>query len=250
MRILLTNDDGIDSSGLQELRKALEHRHEVWTFAPNGERSGTSHSISLKEAVRVRKEGERSFSCSGSPADCVLFSFLGAIPIRPDLVISGINKGPNIGTDIIYSGTAAAAREAALRGLPGIAISLATKTPPFRFQPATDFVLENLELLVTLWSPEHFININVPVTLNGGSEVEITHPSRRFYKDNLIHFNAPDGDVYYFLDGAKPDADGERNSDWRVLSRGNISVTPVYLHPIDHNEEIAYQSAKFVMPAL
>lgn len=134
MKILLTNDDGIKSLGLRALQDVLGGEHEVWTVAPDRERSGSSHCISIKNPVRFHQVEERQFACGGTPADCVLFSCLGALPERPDLVISGINLGPNIGTDIIYSGTAAAARQAALMDIPAVAISQATFTAPFYFE--------------------------------------------------------------------------------------------------------------------
>lgn len=250
MKILLTNDDGIESPGLAAVKDALQEKHEVWVFAPEGERSGMSHSISVSEAVKVRKQGKRAYSCSGSPADCVLFSLLGALPIIPDVIVSGMNIGANLGTDIIYSGTAAAAREAALKGKPGIAISLAERTPPLDFRTGAQFLYDNLELLFSLWTAEHFININIP---NGGkapARIEITHPSTRIYKDRLVHYTAPDGDIYYFLDGSNPEADGEAGSDWHAVSAGNISITPVFLHPIHHQESYAYKHATFKVPRI
>lgn len=252
MTILLTNDDGIDSPGLRVVKEKLGTKHDVWVFAPDGERSGTSHSITLKDAVRVVRKGEKEFACSGTPADCVMFSLLGALPIVPDIVISGINIGANLGTDIIYSGTAAAAREAAFNGKPGIAISLASKTSPLHLDFAAHFLDTNLDLLTTLWSPEHFININVPNLKSGGDNplIEITHPSRRIYQDRAVHFEAPDGASYYFLEGMNTHADYEKKTDWHAVSKDNISVSPVYLHPINHKEDMAYHSATFKVPAL
>src|SRR6056297_1174246 len=105
MNILITNDDGLGSPGLERLVEEYRDKHEIWVVAPDGERSGSSHAITLKGAVRFQQFEERIFSCSGTPVDCVLMSVLGAIPEKPDLVLSGINLGPNIGTDILYSGT-------------------------------------------------------------------------------------------------------------------------------------------------
>ena len=110
MRILLTNDDGIGAAGLAALEAAFGSRHEVWVVAPDGERSGTSHAIHLQGPVRIRHEGERRFSCSGTPADCVFLGLRGDFLPSIDAVLSGINHGPNLGTDVVYSGTCAAAR--------------------------------------------------------------------------------------------------------------------------------------------
>jgi len=130
MNILITNDDGIESEGLKTLARVLSRDHRIMIVAPDGERSGKSHSISLGEPVRMRRMGENALACGGTPADCVLFSILGAVPEKPDIVVSGINRGPNLGTDIIYSGTAAAARQAALMGYAAVAVSVTSFSPP------------------------------------------------------------------------------------------------------------------------
>ncbi|TFG60697.1 MAG: 5'/3'-nucleotidase SurE, partial [Spirochaetales bacterium] len=106
MKILLTNDDGIQSPGLGALEDRLSSDHEIWVLAPDNERSGSSHAITLKGAVRMRNLSPRHISCNGTPADCVLYGLLGVLPERPDIVLSGINIGHNLGTDIVYSGTA------------------------------------------------------------------------------------------------------------------------------------------------
>ncbi len=245
MKILLTNDDGIQSPGLAALRDALSERHEVWVMAPDSEKSGTSHAITLKGAIRVRRMGEREFSCGGTPADCVLLACIGAVPIRPEMVVSGINLGPNLGTDIIYSGTAAAARQAAIMGYSAVAVSVAGRRPPFLFGAAAAYVAGNIERFRELWTPEHFLNINVPSSDQEGLEVEITHPSRRIYKDSLASFEAPDGDFYYFLNGSLIEEQIDQGSDWDAVSRGKISVTPVHLQPIRHAEYESYHDALF-----
>ena len=244
MKILLTNDDGIESLGLKALEERLKADHEIWVVAPDTERSGTSHGITLKDAVKMKAAGENRYSLDGTPADCVLYSFLGAIPAKPDIVVSGINLGPNLGTDIIYSGTVAAAREAALKSIPGIAVSLDAKGPPYHFELAAEFIARNLELLAGLWHPDHFININVPNTGDLSTGYCITHPSRRLYKDGLERFESPGGDIYLFLKGAMPHAEPEENSDWEAVTGGRISVSPVYLHPINHEYDEAYHEVR------
>lgn len=245
MKILLTNDDGIESNGLKRLREALEPSHEVWTFAPDGERSGRSHSITLKGAIRVRQTDERLFSCGGSPADCVLLAFHGALPVVPDLVLSGINLGPNLGTDIIYSGTAAAARQAALMGHAGVAVSLASAGKPHHLDGAVAFAAANVERFRSLWTPDHFLNINVPNVPGSGFPFRVTHPSRRIYNDRLVSFAAPDGEMYYFLEGDLAEASLEEGSDWDAVQRGQISVSPIYLHPLNPHEKEQYNAVEF-----
>ncbi len=245
MRILISNDDGIESPGLLALVQELENEHEVWVTAPDRERSGMSHSITLRDPVRFRQVDTRRFACDGTPADTVLYALLGAIPMQPDIIISGINRGPNLGTDIIYSGTAAAARQGALVGLPSIAVSVAPLKPPFPFEKAARFVRNNIELLLELWSSDHFININFPPPSVQVNDVAITHPSRRIYSDKAESFQSPNGDIYYFLTGDSIHAEEEEGSDWNAVQAGKISISPVYLHPMNHEVIHTYQEAQF-----
>jgi 5'/3'-nucleotidase SurE len=162
MRILLTNDDSISSGGIKALIRALSPAHEVWVVAPENEKSGGSHSITIHDSLRVREVGERLFSCRGTPADCVLISLLGFVPAKVDLVLSGINHGPNLGTDILFSGTAAGARQGALMGVPSVALSMAIATAPHDFTAAAEFALRNLEIFREMGTDDHFMNVNVP----------------------------------------------------------------------------------------
>ena len=236
MRVLITNDDGVRSRGLAILREALRQEHDLWIVAPHVERSGTSHAITLRGAVKLRQLEDQVYSCDGTPADCVLYANLGAIPIRPDIVVSGINHGPNIGTDIIYSGTVGAARQAALMGYPAIAVSVVDTSTTKGFEFAANFVRENLEQMRLLWSTEHFWNINIPGKDGHDGEVSITFPAKRRYNDRLVQFGVPNGDRYLFLDGEPSDANLEPGSDWEAVVRRRVSVSPIYLHPHNHRE--------------
>ncbi len=243
MRILITNDDGIKSPGLKALKDAFAE-HEVWVVAPDKEQSGQSHSITFRKPVCFEPHGEREFACDGSPADCVMYSSLGAIPVKPDIVVSGINLGANLGTDLIFSGTAAAARQAALMGIPGIAVSVDTFFEPFYFKGLADFVAGNLELITKLWHPDHFININGPNQSTPYSGVKVTSPSRRNYRDSLMRFDAPRGGSYFFLKGDL-DKTTEPGTDADAVANGYISISPVFLHPQNRSEEEAYLKADF-----
>jgi len=240
MTILITNDDGIDSPGLKALEERLTPGHDVWIVAPDVERSGTSHSISLREPVKFKPVRNQAFACGGTPADCVLFPLLGAIPVKPDIILSGINMGPNLGTDIIYSGTAAAARQAALMGYPAVAVSIASYAPPFYFDSGADFIADSIETFVELWRDDHFLNINLPNLEGDSSPVEITHPSKRIYLDSLSSFKGPGTKTYYFLEGPVPEAHPEEGSDWDAVSRNTISVCPIHLHPLNRTCESLY----------
>jgi len=243
MKILLTNDDGIHSPGLEALVDALKN-HEIWIAAPDKERSASSHSITIKDPVRFHQTGERSFACGGTPADCVLFSLRGALPIRPDLIISGINLGANLGIDLLYSGTAAAARQGALMGVPSIAASQCSYSPPFFFSRGAEFLAANLEVLISLWHPDHFININIPNRETGTLEPRITIPGRSSYQDVLTTMKGPYGDSFHFLSGKREEEKGE-GFDTQAVEAGFVSISPVFLFPMNHREEEAYRRAAF-----
>lgn len=214
-------------------------------MAPDGDRSGKSQSITLHDAIRTVEIEPQVFACSGTPSDCVAISLLGAIPDSIDLVISGINLGPNLGTDILYSGTAAAARQASLNNVPGIAVSLAKKHGPFDFSQASAFIGGNLEILQKLWHKDHFVNINIPEQLGRDWDVEITHPSIRIYDDELVTFKAPRGYNYYFLSGKGIESSDLSGEDSSAILKGNISISPVFLHPVNHKEDELYRAAEF-----
>jgi len=231
MKILITNDDGVHAEGLKILVASLADSHEVCVLAPDQERSGVSHAMTLRNAGKIRKLGEREYSCSGTPADCVILACLGAIDFDPEVVISGINRGPNLGTDIVYSGTCGAARQAALVGLPGIAVSCASYREPLQYGAAAAFVRRNLARLVELCGEDRFVNVNAPSSNDADLVGEWATPSLRRYKDHLKSFDAPDGYCYCFLsDGRVETADGS-GTDHGVVAAGRVAVSPVLVHP-------------------
>ncbi|MFP4010198.1 MAG: 5'/3'-nucleotidase SurE [Spirochaetaceae bacterium] len=250
MRILLTNDDGIESPGLHAVREALEPYHETWVLAPDGERSAMSHYITVKDPIRCREVGERAIAATGSPADCVILAMAGALDARPEVVISGINIGANLGTDIIYSGTVAAARQAAIMGVPGIALSVDGFRGTLYFEPLARFVRDRLEEFVGLWNPEHFININAPNTPEEDKPVDVTSPSVRVYHDKLSEFRTAGGDVYFFMAGQPAEPELIPGTDWYAVHHGAISVTPVALNPSSHPVREEYERALYVDSAV
>ncbi|WP_103679850.1 5'/3'-nucleotidase SurE [Alkalispirochaeta sphaeroplastigenens] len=243
--VLLTNDDGILSPGLKALEEAFAQDHEVWVVAPDGERSGFSNSITLSEPIRCTRVGERSYAISGTPADCVILATLGAIPVMPDLVVSGINIGANLGSDIVYSGTCAGARQAAYKKIPGIAVSLNSFHAPFHFEPVCSFLTGHVQELMDLWDEGHFININVP-NLTSYRGVEITTPAMRLYQDRLLPFEPPRGGTYYFVDGRPEPAELEPGTDWYAVEQGHLSVSPIMLNPVNHEVERHYRTSGLV----
>jgi len=232
MIILLTNDDGFEAPGLKAMEEALGDSHDIWILAPEKEMSGQSHSITLTEGIKVsRSPGERHFAVHGTPVDCVNLAFQALLPRLPDLVISGINKGPNLGTDIMYSGTCGAARESALRGIPSVSVSFASLTGPWEYGPTASFVAENLQNIVKLCEKDHFININWPEGYRENRVVEFTRPGRRRYMDEMVSFSSPRGGEYWFLQPAGIESSDEPGTDTRSIEDGQISIGIIAAEP-------------------
>jgi 5'-nucleotidase len=220
MILLLTNDDGPGAPGLDALESELRNTHDVWIVAPEREMSGQSHSITLNEGIKLNRFPDRHY-----------LSIQVLLPRLPDLVISGINKGPNLGTDILYSGTCAAAREAALRGIPSVAISIASFTGPWEYGKAASFLSGNLKNLIDMWDKDRFLNINWPENYQTDSQVVITRPGKRRYKDEMVSFRSPRGGEYWFLQPAAIESSDDEGTDTRTIFNGDISVSPVAVEP-------------------
>ncbi len=234
MKIVLTNDDGIQCEGILKLAEGLKSlkQHEIYILAPDSNRSGVSHSLSLFNPIKITQRSEDSWICSGTPADCSIAAILGALPFKPDLIISGINAGANLGTDIIYSGTAAAARQAVLGDVPAIALSLEGNENPFYWDMAVDYVVQHLDEFIELCAEDAFINVNIPNTEKGPSGSMMTFPSRRRYRDSLVTFQAPYGHVYGFIEGGNIETEAEEGSDSDAVSKNLVSISPVFVHPV------------------
>ncbi|AEF84276.1 5'-nucleotidase SurE (Nucleoside 5'-monophosphatephosphohydrolase) [Treponema primitia ZAS-2] len=234
MNILLTNDDGISCEGLLRLADALRElkQHTIYVLAPDRERSGVSNCISFYDSIRIRDLGNNTWTCSGTPADCALLGILGALPVKPDLVVSGINAGANLGTDLVYSGTAAAARQAALHGIPAIALSLVIHEGPVFWEPAVAYARDHLEELIAFWKEDTFVNVNFPNSPSYTAPPVLSFPSRRRYQDSLTSFDAPDGYRYCFVKGSGVVVEDELDSDSDAVSRNRVSMSPVFIHPV------------------
>ena len=267
MVILLTNDDGYQAEGIVVLEKVLlQAGHEVWVCAPSDQRSAQSHAMTLRGKVRFVRFGDRHYHCSGTPADCILYGLNGAtLHVKPDLVVSGINHGYNASTDILYSGTVGAASEAALRGLPSIAISARSDsaTGLFPFYEAATFLAVHLEEFVPLCNSEVLLNINVPPNpsrnwkigrmgqleyfdvVERSSTVRTTSFDASSTKIGLAYGDSQDpeqvniGDeVSYSLrmDVHPQMRQSSLETDYQILSEGDISVTPLKVNPVVHEE--------------
>jgi 5'-nucleotidase len=175
----VTNDDGIDAAGLRVLAEKLREAGKVTVVAPAREMSAVSHALTIHEPLRFEHVGERSFKVEGTPADCVNLAVVKLFPKPPDVVVSGINRGANVGDDIAYSGTVAGAREAAMLGVPSMAVSLASKDPSADYSHAAAFAAQVLPVLARQkeWSRRTFLNVNVPDAKVKG--VRVTSQGRR-----------------------------------------------------------------------
>jgi 5'-nucleotidase len=247
MRILLTNDDGINSRGISLLARALrEAGHQVFVVAPDSDRSGVSHSISfLRDPCKITEKGKDDWSCSGTPADCVIVGCLGGIPglaELPGLIVSGINRGANIGTDIVYSGTAAAARQGSLCGVPSCALSLAGEDP-WHWETAVNFSLRHLDEIVGCWKPETFVNVNIPNIAGEPDRLVSTFPSVRYYRDRIDLYEARRGVRYCFAKAGEIGTYPESGSDWDAVSRNLVSMSAVFIHPVSL-EEVAVKKER------
>ena len=233
MNILLTNDDGINSEGIQKLAKVLRSvpNHRVFIIAPDCNRSGISNAISMISGpVKLTKHGEDTYSCGGYPADCVLIALLGGIPARPDIVLSGINQGENLGTDIIYSGTAAAARQASLAGIPGIALSLADKEHCC-WDMAVSWSADHLNELVSLWKKDHFLNVNIPNCPDGPDGMLVAPTGKKSYNDSINRVTVSNDTDWCFLSAEGVSSPIETGSDRDAVEKNFVSVSSIYNFP-------------------
>jgi 5'-nucleotidase len=232
MKILLTNDDGYEAGGIIALQKAFkEAGHEVLTVAPAHDQSGQSHAMTIARNLQIKELGENLWICSGTPVDCVICVAAGAIDFIPDLVVSGINAGANLGTDIVYSGTAAAARQAALNGCPGIAFSLVGEQP-FLFDVAAKWAARRLEELRALWEDGVFINVNMPNREEISDNIELSFPARRKYIERMEVENGEDGWKSLHLKTFDVETRAGKGADYTYMAMKKAAVSRVYVHPV------------------
>ena len=234
MRILLTNDDGIASPALAQLKRTLSAFGRVITIAPDRNQSATSQSLTLHRPLRIQEVGEDTYSVDGTPTDCVLIAFHGQLGEKPDLVVSGINHGPNMGEDVFYSGTVAAAIEGVLQGVPGLAASLVTRAST-DFQEPADIVGRLLrQVLERGLTRRLLLNVNIPfLPAEAIRGVRITRLGTRVYEDTLVRKVDPRGRDYYWIGGEDPVWDSRPGTDFNAVHDGWISVTPLKLDLTD-----------------
>ncbi len=237
--VLLTNDDGIEAPGLEELHDGLKSMARVHVVAPAVNQSASSHSFSLRKPIRVWKLKPRWFAVHGTPTDCLLISHHGILKRSIDLVVSGINDSPNLGDDVLYSGTVAAAIEGTLLGVPSMAVSYLESGR--NRETAIRLVRGLASLLLKGFLPKKtLLNINIPAGEIKG--IRVTKLGRRIYRDMAIKQALPDGGVSYTIDGELAFAE-TRGSDFAAVYSGYVSVTPLHLDMTHHREISRIQKA-------
>jgi len=238
VKVLATNDDGIYADGLWALRDALSALGEVIVVAPDRPRSASGHAITLHKPLRVREvsltNGEWGYCTNGTPSDCVVLGIVDIVG-KPDLVVSGINVGANLGEDLTYSGTVCAAMEAALFEVPAFSISI-TSDEVEDFGPAAEVALRLAEEIGKHGlPPDTFLNVNVPpLPREKVAGIAVTTQGRRRYQSRLEKRLDPRGKEYYWLKGDLEDALDAGDTDVKAVARGFVSVTPIHLDLTDY----------------
>ncbi len=239
MRILITNDDGIHAAGLHALAKNLQEIAEVTIVAPEREQSAAGHAVTLHKPLRMKPAEIKGFqgtayASNGTPADCVILGCL-AQPSRPDLVVAGINRGANLGEEILYSGTVSAAMEAALQGLPAFAISAASYTAN-DYEPAAQFARKLARVVANAaLGDDCFLNVNVPaIPREQITGIRFTRLGKRAYINKVEQREDLRGQTYYWLSGNPKETDSGEGTDIAAVAAGQISITPMHFDLTSH----------------
>jgi len=236
MRILISNDDGINAKGIKTLAECLAFEHDVFVIAPDRERSAAGHALTLHDPLRIEEvdmgiDVTQAWATSGTPGDCVKLGVSAILKEPPDLIISGINHGPNLGTDVLYSGTVNAAMEGAVLGFPSIAISLASNGNHHNadFIYAANFILRFIPQIKEISFPKKTIlNINIPsIASDDIGGIQITELGTRMFTDAYERRTDPRGRTYYWLAGEILESAEEEGTDITAIRNNRISITPI-----------------------
>lgn len=236
MKILITNDDGYQAEGVNILFNMLEKDNDVFIFAPDRERSGSSHCLTLHQPLRIKEISNNIFAVTGMPTDCILIALNGFLKgMDIDIILSGINHGPNLGEDIFYSGTVAGAFEGVMRNKSGIAISVAS-FDKVDFSGVKDYLPSILQKLYPIIKKNRFIlNINFPnIPSKQIKGIRITKLGTRRYDDVIVKKKDPRGNDYYWIGGHKPLWENENGTDYMAISNNYISITPLKIDITDY----------------
>ncbi|KPU28125.1 5'-nucleotidase [Caloranaerobacter sp. TR13] len=235
MKILVTNDDGIFANGIKEISIKLSEIAEVIVVAPDRERSAIGHAITIHTPLRVEKVENiipniETWAINGTPSDCVKIAVESIMNKKPDLIVSGINNGPNLGTDVIYSGTVSAAIEGAIHSIPSVAISACFFNAKINYESIAEISCKIIKNLIKKDLPQNIIlNINIPsLLLEKIKGIKITELGIRKYNNNYIKRTDPKGKNYYWLSGELIEIENKDTSDIVAIEEGYISITPLH----------------------
>ena len=241
MRVLLCNDDGISAAGIVALADELKSLGEVFVAAPDSERSAASSSLTLAHPLRVREVSfpvsvKKAWAINGTPADCAKIALSNLLEQKPDLVVSGINKGPNMCVDIFYSGTVAAAFEGAFKNIPAIAVSLDDYNSDISYKLPAKLAMKAINALVTANMQKGKVyNINVPSLPEDQIKgIKVTKTGRIDYKEDYDRRVDPSGKTYYWIKGNPEIVDTDENCDLVAVKNGFVSITPLNIDLTDH----------------
>lgn len=233
MRVLVSNDDGVDAPGIRILAEGLRAAgHEVWVVAPDRDRSGASNSLTLDLPIRTRQLDEHTIRVNGTPTDCVHLALTGMLDFDPDIVVSGINNSANLGDDVIYSGTVSAAMEGRFLGLPAVAVSLVTRDHlAHHYETAARAAVQIVARLKSDPLPANTIlNVNVPdLAWDEVEGFEVTRLGNRHRSEACMPQNDPRGGTVYWIGPAGPEQDAGVGTDFHAVRSGNISITPIHV---------------------
>ena len=232
MRFLVSNDDGVDAPGIKVLADGLRALGPVTVVAPDRDRSGASNSLTLDQPIRVSQVDEHTYRCAGTPTDCVHLALCGMLDFDPDIVVSGINNAANLGDDVIYSGTVAAAMEGRFLGLPAIAMSLVTRDHQgLHFDTAARVAVELVARLVADPLPaDTILNVNVPDRAWADvAGFEVTRLGHRHRAEPCVAQTDPRGRPVWWIGPAGPEQDAGPGTDFDALKRGFVSITPIHV---------------------
>ncbi len=230
--ILLTNDDGYDSPGIKALFKSLSRLGDVTIVAPDRDNSAVSHSITMNRPLRLKTIEQNIIAVDGTPADCVTLAVKKVLQQKPDILVSGINSGPNIGDDISYSGTVSAAIEGTMFSIPSLAVSLSEGEGDF--DNAAEITAQIAAMTIENGLPANtLLNVNIPAEKTSKG-IKITRQGRRFWNDSIQESTDPWGRKIYWIGGGTPTCDTAEDTDGYAISKGYISITPIQLDKTNH----------------
>jgi 5'-nucleotidase len=243
LKVLISNDDGIHANGIQTLAAKLSQRYEVYVVAPDRERSATGHALTLHKPIRIEEVNlnfpvAKAFAVSGTPSDCVKLALNALLDVEIDVLVSGINHGPNLGSDVIYSGTVSAALEGAIHGIPSIAVSLVNGFEKMAdFTHGAEFIDQFLPTAMKVGIPaKSILNINIPaVSLHHFAGIKIAELGTRMYTDSYEKRIDPRGGIYYWLAGEIIETGESEESDVEAIRNNMVAISPVHYNLTNFN---------------